>query len=258
MKLVFIGSGAAFTVDNYNSNMFLENSAHEKLLIDCGSDARHALNDLGLSHADVTSVYVSHLHADHAGGLEWLGFSRMFNMDSAQKPALYIHESLEKPLWEHTLSGGLNTLDDVTAKLSTYFDVTQIRDDKFNWAGLEITLVKTIHTMTDGIPSPSFGLYFTTDGLKVLITTDTQFSPDYYNELYQTADIIFHDCETSERKSGVHATYQQLITLDPKIRAKLWLYHYNDNNLPNAKKDGFRGFVKKGQCFDFSDVSTLK
>src|SRR5690348_15307225 len=52
MKLIFIGSGSAFTVaeHNYNSNMLLIDSNNaEKLLIDCGSDARHALNELGYS-----------------------------------------------------------------------------------------------------------------------------------------------------------------------------------------------------------------
>jgi hypothetical protein len=71
------------------------------------------------------------------------------------------------------------------------------------------------------------------------------------------ADIIFHDCETASVKSGVHAHYTELLTLSETIRNKIWLYHYNPGALPDAKKDGFRGFVKKGQCFDFNDPTTL-
>ena len=28
---------------------------------------------MGLGYADIDAVYISHLHADHVGGLEWLG-----------------------------------------------------------------------------------------------------------------------------------------------------------------------------------------
>ena len=34
-------------------------------------------------------------------------------------------------------------------------------------------------------------------------------------------------------------------------RAKMWLYDYNDGNVPDALKDGFLGFVRCGQSFDF-------
>jgi len=258
MRLIFLGSGSAFTTDdNYNSNMLLENSHHHNLLIDCGSDARHALTDLGLSHCNIQSVYVSHLHADHVGGLEWLAFTRMFDSDCNEKPTLYLQESLVKPLWENTLSGGLKSLEDKNAELSTYFRVKLIPKDTFNWEGLDITLVQTLHTKSCGKLSPSYGLFFSADGLNILITTDTQFSPEHYKNFYEKADIIFHDCETIGKPSSVHATYKQLTTLDANIKKKIWLYHYNNNKLPDAKKDGFRGFVKKGQIFDFSDKKTL-
>jgi hypothetical protein len=40
-----------------------------------------------------------------------------------------------------------------------------------------------------------------------------------------------------------------LKTLEPEIRAKMWLYHYADK-IPTFKEDGFMGFVEKGQEFD--------
>ncbi|MBA2728166.1 MAG: hypothetical protein H0U49_08350 [Parachlamydiaceae bacterium] len=104
---------------------------------------------------------------------------------------------------------------------------------------------------------PSFGLFFKVDDLKIFITTDTQFTPDHLMGYYEEADIIFQDCETSSMFSNVHAHYRDLITLNPDIKHKMWLYHYNPGPLPNAKKDGFQGFVKKGQCFDFTNKSTL-
>ncbi|CAA9435206.1 MAG: Ribonuclease Z, partial [uncultured Phycisphaerae bacterium] len=71
MKLTFLGTGSAFTLANYQSNMLLEDSG-KRLLIDCGGDARHAMAAAGYKAADVDALYVSHLHADHIGGIEWL------------------------------------------------------------------------------------------------------------------------------------------------------------------------------------------
>jgi len=58
-----------------------------------------------------------------------------------------------------------------------------------------------------------------------------------------------HDCEISTR-SGVHAHFDELKELPSYIKEKMWLYHYGDEELPNAEAAGFAGFVKKGQMFE--------
>lgn len=260
MKLTFLGSGSAFTVgcDNYHSNMILENDSHEKLLVDCGSDARLALHELGLTYADIKSVYISHLHADHCGGLEWLGFTTRFD-PRCLKPDLFISDKIKDDLWKNSLSGGLSSVQGITADLSTFFNVHPVKEEGvFVWHGLEIKLVQTIHVVAGFNVVPSYGLMFKANGICVFITTDTQFSPHQIIDFYEMADIIFHDCETSATKSGVHAQYAELSTLPSSIKQKMWLYHYNPGKLPDAKKDGFRGFVKKGQSFDFKKAGTLK
>ena len=253
MKLIFLGSGSAFTVNssNYHSNMLFIDDTGAKLLIDCCSDARLSLAELGFTYKDIHDVYVSHLHADHVGGLEWLGFSSYFDPD-CEKPNLYLHHSLETPLWENVLSGGMSSLQSHMADLSTYFKIHTIHDNEaFFWNKVRLQTVQTLHVMNGFKILPSFGLVFTVNDTKVFITTDTQFSPTQLGDFYEWADIIFQDCETANTMSGVHANYTELLTLTPEIRRKMWLYHYNPGPLPNAKKDGFCGFVVKGQVFGF-------
>ncbi len=261
MKLVFVGTGSAFTVGgNYNSNMYFESENGKKLLIDCGADVRHALYDLGLDHNAFEAVYISHLHADHIGGMEWLAFKTMFDLKNPHRVDLYFADSMEAPLW-NILAGGLCSLDDVEAELSTYFKLHLVHPDgKFVWQNTEFHLFQTIHQISNKKLFPSFGLEAKIDGYHVILSTDTRF-PIHESErllkLYEPADIIFHDCETNTRKSNVHAHYTELLTLDASIRKKMWLYHYNPGELPDACKDGFRGFIKRGQCFDFKDPKTL-
>ncbi len=256
MKLTFVGSGSAFTLGegNYQSNLLLENSSKERLLIDCGGDIRFGLYDLGLTALDIQAIFVSHLHTDHTGGLEWLAFNNYFAKEP-RKPILYISELLEKDLWDHVLSGGLSSLDDKQAKLSTYFQVKRILLHKtFIWSKIKFTLVKTHHTQSKGKENPSFGLFFKVNKKAIFITADTQYTPEMLDPYYRQADLIFHDCETLAHPSGVHTNFKELKTLDPAIKNKMWLYHYNPGKRPEAEKHGFLGYVRRGQSFDLNSL----
>ena len=261
MKLIFLGSGSAFTLgtDNFHSNMLLVADNKSTMLIDCGSDARMSLHRLGFTHLDINNVYISHLHADHAGGLEWLAFTRKFDPRSTGKPTLIICEALVHDLWNKTLAGGLSSIQGELTKLSTFFKVSPIPvNGSFSWQALDFRIIQTVHVVNGFSLMQSYGLIFAVNGMSVFITTDTQFSPHQLLDFYEMSDIIFHDCETAAARSGVHAHYNELKTLPAHIRAKMWLYHYNPVELPDAKADGFRGFVMRGQAFDFNDPSSLK
>lgn len=257
MKLQFIGSGSAFTFTNYQSNMIVESDTGKRLLIDCGSDARFALRELGLTHADIDSIYISHLHADHVGGLEWLGFATQFDPDCS-RPHLYVSRYLKNELWHNVLAGGMLSLQGEVADLDTYFEVHSIpKNGYFLWEGIEFRLVQTVHIMDGFSIVPSFGLLFTINEINTFLTTDTQFVPEQLKDFYRIADVIFHDCETASFESGVHPHYPKLKTLPEAMRQKMWLYHYQDGDLPDARADGFLGFVKRGQVFDYSDSTSF-
>lgn len=253
MKLTFLGSGSAFTVGNgnYQSNILLQADSKRNLLIDCGTDVRFSLHEQGFNYRDIHDVYISHLHADHVGGLEWLAFNKKFNQDPPEKPNLYLHNSLKEDLWNHVLSGGLSSLEDLKADISNYFNVTPVDTSlKFTWEGIEIKLIKTIHTISDNLVLPSFGLFIMFKKRSFLITTDSRFTPEIFKTYYEDAQLIFQDCEVCAKCSGLHARYEDLKQLDPSIKKKMWLYHYQPVQLPDAQGDGFKGFVSKGQSFE--------
>lgn len=252
MKLLFLGSanGLSSSAANYHSNMLLISDSNKTLLIDCGTDIRFSLTHANYGMEDIDSIYISHLHADHAGGLEWVGLNRKF-MSHRPKPVLYIHESLVDPLWEHCLSGGMDTLKTEQATLDSYFDVKAVSSNlKFSWEGIKFELIKTIHMISNGHLMPSYGLIIKYKGRQFFLTTDTQFCKESLKTYYENAEIIFHDCETSPHHSTVHAHFNELKTLSPEIKAKMWLYHFNDNVRPDAIAEGFRGFINPRQEFD--------
>lgn len=254
MKMKFIGVGSAFCSSEYwQSNAVITAKSGKKLLIDCGSDARHSLVEAGIGIEEIDGVYISHCHADHIGGAEWLGFSTYFN-PSLKRPKLFIMRDLYSKLWD-SLKGGMESIEGQIVNIEDYFD-SQIIDlnGSFSWEGIHFIPVQTVHIMNGFYIVPSYGLLIRDgiDGKLVFFSSDSQFCPRQIEKFYKQADIVFHDCETSPFKSGVHAHYSDLLTLDEGIRNKMWLYHYqaNPEKTFDAVSDGFAGFVAKGQEFE--------
>ena len=255
MKLQFIGVGSAFTKRYYQSNMLLSHD-DEKLLLDCGTTAHQALADLGLDIKDLIGCYISHPHADHIGGLEEYALCSYFNpvkhdIWPGGKPKMFIDEASSYELWDNSLKGGLRTLEGQVPTLDTYFDIVRVpKNSTFEAIGHTFHTVQVYHVMDKYHPMPAFGLIWETDNNRVFCTTDAQHCPNQMIRLYKDATIIFQDCETTPWKSGVHAHYDELKELDADIKAKMWLYHYWDGDLPDAEADGFAGFIKQGQVFE--------
>ncbi len=217
MHLTFAGAGAAFTVgtDNYHSNMVLTVTAppdaaqagphggQRRMLIDCGSDARYSLPRIGIAGpADLDAVYISHLHADHVGGLEWLGLISRYGVPK-HRLTLFCSEKIMPTLWNGSLAGGMGITEEGRASLSSYFEVSPVTGNRFCWAGIDFTLIPVAHVGGGDVLMQSFGLLFTICGVRVYLTTDAKFDRDLLCKPYaQEADIIFHDCETGP-PSGV-------------------------------------------------------
>lgn len=253
MRFYFLGTGAAFTVaeDNFQSNAILQDDGGRCLLIDCGTDVRRALRAAGLSRHDLAGAYVSHLHGDHIGGLEWLGFSTYFDPDAGRLP-LFVPEPLVTPLWHDTLKGGMGALDHGPARLEDYFDVRPVPSGRhFVFGGTRIDLVPVDHIRCGLSTMASYGLMIEAPAGPVLFTSDCLFQPDTLMPYYDRARLIFHDCDTGPTPGGVHAHFQQLSTLPEAVRAKMWLYHHADGPLPDACAAGFAGFARPHQVFEF-------
>jgi ribonuclease BN (tRNA processing enzyme) len=303
MLVKCIGCGNAFSTRNFNQQFLLEeydqiatpngavnSSTVKRMLIDCGWTTPLSLKASDINIKSIDDIYISHAHADHCGGLEYVAFMRYDwknrpehhgNTDYA--PRLIANEHLMKDLWDKSLSGGLESMEGFVATMETYFKLLPIRPNQpFNWQGWKCELIQQVHIMTGSSVASTYGLFMSKSGHKsVYFTTDSQHcSPKQMEIFYKKADIIFQDCEClgcnmKDRGflfgSGVHANYAQLagwenanaVKLSPEIKKKMHLSHYQDFVSDNkdafgndvdwddcAKEEGFAGFVWVGKEFE--------
>ncbi len=251
MKIIPIGVGSAFTMKNFQSNLIIENNG-KNLLIDAGTDIRFSLKAQNKSYKDIDSIYVTHLHADHIGGIEYLAFCSFFD-PSKSKIKLYGHRDVLSRAWDSVWSGGLASVQGRVIGLHDYFDVHYIEDNGyFVWEDIQFDIVQTVHIMNGYAIVPSFGLMINelSSPKRIYFTSDTQFNPNQIKDFYKQADIIIQDCETAPYMSGVHTHFNELKTLDDATRAKMMLIHYQDNVDAEFEvkviEAGFKGICKQG------------
>lgn len=228
MKIHTIGCGNAFSSKNFNQSFVIEEDGR-RLLIDCGMQTPLALVTAGYKPTDIDDIYISHLHGDHIGGLEYFAFLRYDwakrprrwddhtktvsingrpSINSAYAPRLIANEQLLKDLWDKSLRGGLESMEGFVSNLETFFEPVPIQPNKqFIWQGWTVDLIQQIHIMSGSVIMPSFGIMFSKkDHESIYFVTDSQHcSPRQIEEYYRRADIIIQDCECT----GMNFQFQE-------------------------------------------------
>jgi len=274
VKIKFLGSGSAFVLgkENYQSNIIISDDEDNKLLYDCGTTIADALDFQDLKPQDIESIYISHLHSDHAGGIEYMAFKTYFEVFEfgktefgSMKPNLLAHKSILENGWDNTWKGGLRGIQGQTNSLETYFNTSYMEhNDDFYFHNISVKPIQTVHVVDDRMINPSYGLMVQRinrkvdgydRGKKVFISGDSQFSPNQMLTYFNQADEIFHDCEFANYPNSVHAQFHQLCGLPSLIKEKMYLYHYMlkgksfEELEATVLKAGFKGLVKRGQEF---------
>ena len=291
MKITFIGVGSAFTLPannkeeldlnkcDWQSNLMVTANSGKKMLIDCGSDIRFALAQQGIFPAQypehIDAIYISHLHGDHVGGVETVSFCNYFNPNK-KTIKLYCVKPVMDDIWD-TLKGALATIQGKVMTLTDYFEKNTVqKNNSFFWEGIRFTPIQTVHVRSGACIKFSFGLLIqeldndtrtivskSASGVMksigdmaksskplIFFTSDTQACPSDLKDFYKPAHTIFHDCETGFQ-SGVHSHFLELEKYAPEIKEKMYLYHYQPHPKQDAVASGFRGFITKGQVFEF-------
>jgi Metal-dependent hydrolases of the beta-lactamase superfamily III len=243
LEILMLGTGNAFAKKYYNNNALLYQNGYT-LLIDCGITAPLSLHQLGQPLDGIHAILITHIHADHIGGLEEFAFRMKFQY--RKKPVLYVPDILVEPLWEHSLRGGLEqehwrTLDD-------YFEVQRVREGAPAELhdGLTVEIIRTEH-----IPGKiSYSLLFNNS---FFYSSDMRFQPGLVTDLVRNRGcVVFHDCQFVT-PGAVHATLDELLTLPEDVQSKVYLMHYADDRERYEGRTGRMTFIEQHVRYTIAD-----
>ncbi|AOT11272.1 MBL fold metallo-hydrolase [Pseudoalteromonas luteoviolacea] len=208
---LFLGVGDASSEALGNSACLLLHKSRPWLLIDCGHDTLNRYKTV-LPDELPESVFITHLHYDHVGGLEQLYFKAAISGKTVRLyvPALLVTQlcamlrytklaELKSDVW-HTF---------ILHPVSEYF-----------WhQGVKVGVYPVRHHA----PNSAFGLHIS--GV-MFYSGDTRPIPELLLHVTSDSEIIFHDCAVKGNPS--HSGIDDLLREYPsKLVSQLWVYHYH-------------------------------
>jgi hydroxyacylglutathione hydrolase len=245
LHIQMIGTGSAFAKKYYNTNALI-NCGNFKLLIDCGFTASRSLYELGITPDQLDGILVTHIHADHVGGLEEMAFRLLYIYRKRIK--LYVPSKVAETLWEHTLKGALENRQEHLLGLADYFDIIVLNEGvKYMLHdGLSIEVIQTLH-----IPAkPNYSLFINE---LLFYSADIQFNRELLiDEVLgrRKCSYILHDCQLNG-PAIVHTSLKQMLTLPAEAQSKTYLMHYDDDMESYIGQTGQMTFLKQHQIYSF-------
>ncbi len=200
IEVLFLGVSAAIPMPGQTNASYILRTGKTCILIDCGPAIMQQLAAVGLSPAEITHLYFTHRHGDHALGYPMLMlWWSIYHPRDIALPTVVASEQTLKTLDELVyLAFGPNTASDVAP--ATHIALPQ--------ADTSVQLTPEIRLRA--IPmrhhdyAPVLGARFEVDGHAFAFTGDTM-PTDAVIPLARDADLLVHDSTYSVTLNPDHA-----------------------------------------------------
>jgi len=224
MRVVPLGIGDAFSALHYGASLAIEHDG-ARLLVDCPHPIRKMLHEAlpGVDVGDFDALVLTHLHADHASGLEGWGFFHHFAL--RRRALVLTHPQVARDLWS-TLAPSMGVLLRGPEREATsyveddFFDVRTFVDET-TVGPFRIRCRTTWHHI------PTIALRIEAGDRVLGYSADTAFDPALL-EWLQDADLIVHETNLG----GAHTPYADLRALPEETRARMRLIAFPDGFVP--------------------------
>lgn len=201
IRITVLGCGDAFSSGGREQTCFHVRAPGGAFLIDCGASAVAGLKRRGLNPRDIDTIFISHFHGDHYGGLPY------FLLDAAAS-------GREEPLTILSPPGGRKktaALLDLLYPGTPVLDRLRLRFIDYA-SGQELTagyLSLTAYSVTHVPATDPHGLRIKVADKVIAYSGDTAWHP-HLPVLAGGADLFICECNFFGTQSDTHIDYQTL------------------------------------------------
>ncbi len=226
MEIIFVGTGSGKTSIKRNHSSFLIKESDEYLLIDCGDGISKALMQSNINFNSISSLIITHLHADHYAGIASL-VTQMKLIKRKDSFKIYIHKN-----FTGTIESFLNSVYMFRETLGYNLEIIGFEFDNMIYAAdqTSFTAKQNLHiiqkTETEHYPKELFvsaSLLLKCNGRNIIYTSDIGCADDLYLFKDQRHDILISEC--------AHLSFEELYSAFKNLApSKLLITHIPDEH----------------------------
>ncbi len=200
VKVIFLGTGNAFNQGGRSSSCYLVQGS-KNILLDAGPQVLPGIYGYGLKPSDIDVIALSHLHADHMGGLPFM----MLDDKWITKR--------EKPIDVLVPKGGPDLIERICSVYYSQEEVDHIAS-VFRYTIFEVGNTVEINGVTfEALPAlhsaePKM-IFMTIDGKSIGYSGDSAYLEESILKLLE-ADITIHECTSFNISIPNHVNYEEL------------------------------------------------
>ena len=213
MKITFIGTGTCVPTTGRAQPAILIERKGKKMLVDCGDGTVAQLWKLGIKFWDIDSVFITHYHADHFGGL-------IFMITALQVAISNNPRRRSKPLYLYGPKGFARVVETLRRIMLKGADMP------YRIITVEMTKPMTVNGIRVSTFRPkhrkeSIGYRFESGGKVVVYTGDSGYTENLI-KASKNADILIAECTfPNKTKSNIHLNPDELGKIATKASAKM-------------------------------------
>lgn len=234
LSLQFIGCGDAFGSGGRFNTCFHIVGETSNLLIDCGATSLVAMKKLDIDRNAISTIVVTHFHADHFGGIPFFILDAQFF--SKRREPLTIIGPVGLETWYERV---METAFPGSSTASQKFELRLVEID----AGASRTIDDMKVSAFQAVHGPPVGPYLSVrievEGRSIAYTGDTEWTPALIPAA-QDADLFIAEAYFRDKAIATHLSLNTIEANLAELRPRrLILTHMSDDMLAHPDRQKF-------------------